>query len=278
MELVVRHQTTYHYTSATGQVAMLLRLLPAPLDCQTPLQWEVTVNDLPVGSFSPNAFGDAEAFIQHRTAAGDVVIVAGGVVRTQDRMGVVSGFAQEMPLPVYLRQTSLTTPDASLVGLARSCPGQDALTRLHALTSLVRERITYAPGTTSSASTAAQALAQGEGVCQDQAHIFLSAARILGIPARYVTGYLLTSGDDQAVTETHAWTEAWVNDLGWVGFDPTNGICVTDHYIRLCCGLDAREAAPVCGSVSGATGIVIQADVRISEAATGAPQQMQQQQ
>jgi transglutaminase-like putative cysteine protease len=138
----------------------------------------------------------------------------------------------------------------------------------------VRERVEYGTGSTSAASTAAEALAQGRGVCQDHAHLFVSAARTLGIPARYVAGYLL-SDQGEALHETHAWAEAWVPGLGWVGFDSTNGICVTDHYIRLCGGLDAHDAAPVRGSVYGATAIVIHADVLIGEPGT---QQMQQQQ
>jgi len=278
MELLVRHQTTYRYDAPSPRVAMLLRLVPARLDGQEPRGWEVTVNGAPVHDFSVNAYGDSEGFCQHRAVLGEVVVVAAGVVETRDRLGVVSGFAREAPLPVFLRQTALTAPDPAIAALAAACPGGDPLSRLHALVKLVREAIAYRPGSTTAGSTAAQALAQGQGVCQDQAHLFVSAARVLGIPARYATGYLLTSAGDQAQTETHGWAEAWVNDLGWVGFDATNGICVTDHYIRLCCGLDAREAAPVTGSVYGASGIGIDADVRISSAATGRPGQIEQQQ
>jgi len=278
MELSVRHQTTYRYTTPAAKVAMLLRLVPARLDGQQPRDWQVTVNGEPLRDFAPNAFGDAEAFFHHRSAIGEVEIVASGRVATQDRHGVVSGFAQEVPLPVFLRQTELTVPDAALTDLAWSAPGEGTLARLHALSALVRERLAYCTGSTSSASTAAQALAQGQGVCQDQTHVFVSAARVLGIPARYVTGYLLDPDAGEAPGETHAWAEAWVEDLGWIGFDATHGLCVTDRYIRLCCGLDARGAAPVSGSVYGATAIVVHADVMIGEAAAGGSQQIQQQQ
>ena len=138
--------------------------------------------------------------------------------------------------------------------------------------------MSYLAGATSTASTAAEALAQGQGVCQDHAHVFVSAARLLGIPARYVVGYLMAQEGSQALRETHAWAEAWVDGLGWIGFDSTNGLCVTDHYVRLCCGLDAHDAAPVRGSVLGATTITIRADVMIGEAGRDASQQTQQQQ
>ena len=278
MELAVHHQTTYRYETPASQVALLLRLQPALLDCQIPRDWEVTVNGEPVLDFLPNGFGDDEAFFQHRRAVHEIVIVASGTVETRNRNGVVSGFRQEAPLPVFLRQTPLTRPDETLTAFAHSVEGKDSLTRLHALSNRVRDRIDYCVGSTSTASTAVEALAQGKGVCQDQAHVFVSAARVLGIPARYVAGYLRADDANQALRETHAWAEAWVEGLGWIGFDATNGLCVTDHYVRLCCGLDAHDAAPVRGSAYGATASTIQADVMISEAKPDAAQQMQQQQ
>jgi transglutaminase-like putative cysteine protease len=98
------------------------------------------------------------------------------------------------------------------------------------------------------------------------------------VPARYVAGYLLADAGDLAQHETHGWAEAWVEGLGWIGFDATNGLCVTERYVRLCCGLDAHDAAPVRGSVMGTTAIEIQADVMIGEVAPVRPQQEQQQQ
>jgi transglutaminase-like putative cysteine protease len=277
MELVVRHQTTYLYATPASQVALLLRLRPAALDGQKPVQWAVTVNGAPVEIFTANAFGDWEAFCQLRSVD-EVVIVAAGRVETQDRHGVVSGFRQEPPHGVFLRQTPLTHAGAAVAALAARARGADDLATLHALSNRVREEVAYSPGATSMASTAEEALAQGRGVCQDHAHLFVSAARVLGIPARYVVGYLLSDETAEALRETHAWAEAWVPDLGWVGFDATNGVCVTGHYVRLCCGLDASDAAPVRGSVLGGTGITIYADVRIAEGGADVPQQMQQQQ
>lgn len=97
---------------------------------------------------------------------------------------------------------------------------------------------------------------------------------MLGIPARYVAGYLLSPAETGG--ETHAWAEAWVEGLGWVGFDPTHGLCTTDHHVRLCCGLDADDAAPIKGSVYGAQAQGIRADVIIEEAGLD-PQRQQQQ-
>ena len=278
MELKVHHATTYDYLTPAKQVGLLLRLQPSILDGQTPRDWKVSINGEPVTDFTPNTFGDLEAFVQHRGAVGRLEIVAEGTVTTRESHGIVAGFRHELPLPVFLRQTELTCPDEAIKDLAWSALGEDTITRLHALSALVQARVAYVPGATSHVSTAAEALAQGQGVCQDHAHLFVSAARVLGVPARYVAGYLLADEGDLAQHETHGWAEAHVDGLGWVGFDPTNGLCVTERYIRLCSGLDAHDAAPVRGSVMGSTAIEIQADVMIGEVAPVRPQQEQQQQ
>ncbi|MEI9898968.1 MAG: transglutaminase family protein [Hyphomicrobium sp.] len=79
--------------------------------------------------------------------------------------------------------------------------------------------------------------------CQDHAHIFLSAVRSMGMPARYVSGYVVT-GAEGASEAQHAWAETFVDGLGWLGFDPANQLCPTDRYVRLACGLDSASAAP----------------------------------
>jgi transglutaminase-like putative cysteine protease len=89
-------------------------------------------------------------------------------------------------------------------------------------------------------------MAAGLGVCQDHAQIFIAAARAMEVPARYVSGYLLM--DDRIAQEaTHAWAEAWVPGLGWVGFDVSNGISPDPRYVRVATGRDYRDAAPITG-------------------------------
>ena len=114
---------------------------------------------------------------------------------------------------------------------------------LHALMAEIHARVAYEIGATHAHTTAAEAFADGRGVCQDHAHIFIAAARAVGIPARYVTGYLVT-GQGASSTAAHAWAEALVPDLGWVGFDPAN--CqVPDRQLRpRGGGLDAGGRRP----------------------------------
>lgn len=278
MDLYIRHQTTYRYATPATQVALLLRLLPGELDSQRVKTWQVSVNGRPVPTFLPNAFGDGEGFFQLRGSVTEVEILAEGVVETWDRNGMVSGFGAEPPHGVFLRQTRLTQPDSALRQLAEAVAHLDPIPRLHQLSSLVHDALAYAPGATSPATSAAEALALGRGVCQDHAQVFVGAARCLGIPARYVAGYLLADEAGHTLRETHAWAEAWVEGLGWIGFDATNRVCVTDQHVRLCAGLDAHDAAPVRGSAFNTSEIGIQAEVVIHPADRAPGQQAQQQQ
>jgi len=113
------------------------------------------------------------------------------------------------------------------------------------------------------------------GVCQDYSHIFLAAARSLGIPARYVSGHLVRA--DGLVTQPagHAWAEAHVDGLGWLGLDPTNGISVTEAHIRVAVGLDYLDAAPVRGARRGGGTETLDVTVTTSDRAnSGGPRKV----
>jgi transglutaminase-like putative cysteine protease len=117
---------------------------------------------------------------------------------------------------------------------------------LHNLSAMIRERVTYDVGHTEVDTSAEEAVIAGHGVCQDHAQIFIAAARSIEIPARYVSGYLMM--DDRIEQEaTHAWAEAWVQGLGWLGFDISNGISPDPRYVRVATGRDYRDAAPITG-------------------------------
>jgi transglutaminase-like putative cysteine protease len=148
--------------------------------------------------------------------------------------------------------------------------GADALERAHALARAVTEAVAYRSGTTGPGTSAAEALEQGCGVCQDQAHVLISAALTQEIPARYVAGYLFTGDDDDVMGQaSHAWAELHVAGLGWVGFDPANRRCPDDSYVRLGSGLDAVGAAPIRGVTEGAG----EEDLVVSVEVTRAQQQ-----
>lgn len=279
MKLLVRHQTTYYYEGVAGRAAMLLKLMPTSGAAQTVEDWRVSINGGTVTGFGANSMGDMEAIWIRHDRHDSAVIVAEGLVETHDTHGVLGWPKSRVDARYFLRSTPLTAASGAIIDMARGIDGKgDALGRLHALSAAVSDAVAYRAGVTGPETTAAAAFALGAGVCQDHAQVFIAAARALGVPARYVSGYLLAQ-DEDALHETHGWAEALVPSLGWVGFDPSNRVCVTDRYLRLAGGLDADQAAPVRGSVTVAGNITIDADVRIAQAEDGLEErQLQRQQ
>lgn len=279
MKLLVRHQTMYRYSATAGRVAMRLKLMPTDTRSQKVLEWQVSVNGEPVDGFRANSFGEMEAVWIRHDRLDNAVIVAEGLVETCDTNGVLGWTTGGVPHAYFLRETRLTRMSDAIRDMALSLPDTGgALARLHSLSAAVSDAVAYRSGVTTANTTAAEAFALGAGVCQDHAQIFIAGARALGMAARYVTGYLLAEGG-VALHETHAWVEALVPDLGWVGFDPSNRVCVTERYLRLASGLDADAAAPIRGSVTVVGDIWIDADVRIAQAEEGVEErQLQRQQ
>lgn len=279
MKLLVRHQTFYRYAATAGRVAMRLKLMPVDTPTQTVQDWRVSINDAPITNFRRNSYGEMETIWIRHDRLDHAVIVTEGLVETRESHGVVGHLDSRVDTRYFLRDTPLTQASDGIAAMARLAPpGESPLAQLHALSAAVSDAVHYRAGVTTSATTAAQAFALGAGVCQDHAQIFIAAARTLGRPARYVSGYLL-AGDGSALHETHGWAEAHVPGLGWIGFDPSNRVCVTERYVRLASGLDADDAAPIRGSVTVAGDIWIDADVRIAQAEDGVEErQLQRQQ
>lgn len=254
MRLTVRHETIHAYQPAAPQVALRLRLFPPGTATQRVLDWRVTVGggdgEAPDGlePWATDCWGESDALWFARRPTPEARVVAEGTFETEDRAGVIGRLGRGRP-GVFLRQTRLTRPDAAIEALAAEVQGQP-LQRLHDLNEAVADAIDYRTGATGVETTGSEALALGAGVCQDRAHVLIAAARILGLPARYVVGYL--HDEAEPLAETHGWVEAWIDDLGWVGFDPTHRVSPTGAYVRLCSGLDAADAAPIRGSVQGA--------------------------
>lgn len=261
MRLSIRHETRYIYEGGAQGATMRLRLKPVDGNVQRVRDWRVTVNDEPVEHFSVNSFGVPEALWRTGARIGEAIVVAEGTVETSDCAGVI-GFGDEAANPrVFLRQGEYTRLDPNLAALAVEAVSPDGpLASLHTLSRLVHDRLSYRKEMTDSGTTAAQALEMGCGVCQDFSHIFIAAAREMGVPTRYVAGYVYDEEGDleeEATGHSHGWAESFVEGLGWVGFDPTRKICVTDQYVRLSWGIDAFDSAPLRGvaQLSGAIGM-----------------------
>jgi transglutaminase-like putative cysteine protease len=251
MRLSVDHMTRYTYDRPVRSVVQSHRLTPSAFAGQKVLDWETAVSDGVRGAQHRDGAGD---MIQGWTVAGpvsEIVVRVRGTVETEDLSGVLCGHREMVAPAVYLRSTPPTRADIALGRLAQSVEGADMLGLAHALSAAVSDAIAYRPGVTHAHTTAAEALALGEGVCQDHAHALIAVARQRQIPARYVSGYLFADADGQAHEAAHAWAELYLQNLGWVGFDPANRSCPDGRYIRLGSGLDAQDAAPIRGIARG---------------------------
>jgi transglutaminase-like putative cysteine protease len=264
VQIVVRHRTRYCYARPVHYSAQTLRLTPQSFEGQRVVEWAIHAPGIEEALAVRDAFGNRVLLISVAGAHTETIIDAGGVVETIDRNGVVRGVAETVPLRIYLRQTPQTTANGAIRHLCASISGRGTIERLHELMHRIRDTVGYEIGATHAHTSAAEALSDRRGVCQDHAHIFIAAARTLGIPSRYVTGYLLVSGEAQAQAQ-HAWAESWVDDLGWVGFDVANGLCPTANYVRLAAGLDAGQAAPVRGCRRGGEAETLEVTVQVQQ-------------
>jgi transglutaminase-like putative cysteine protease len=231
-----------------------LRLTPKATSGQTIQSWDMELAGAVLEAEYDDHNCNHVSLIAFTPGATDVTIRCRGVVDTADNAGIVGKHSGHLPLWHFAEPTELTRagprvrallaalgqPDSGPVaGQSQSQsqgtrPGDDRLAVLHDLSALVAERVAYATGHTDAATPAEAVLTAGHGVCQDHAHVFIAAARALGIPARYVSGYLLM--DDRVDQDAgHAWAEAFVANLGWVGFDISNRsvpTCATSAWRR----------------------------------------------
>jgi transglutaminase-like putative cysteine protease len=248
MLLSIQHATTYAFSDAVSYGLQQLRLIPKSRRGQSVLTWNTMVD----GATKELEFDDQHMnrvwLVSFTGGITQISVVSQGEVETMDTAGVVGHHAGFAPLWLFTRPTHLTRAGNGVRGLAKGLSerGTADLGVLHELSARVLGTLPYITGKTSSITSAEEALAGDGGVCQDHAQIFCSAARVLGFPARYVSGYLLV--DAEGTQEAgHAWAEAHVDGLGWVGFDISNQICPDERYVRVATGLDYAEAAPIHG-------------------------------
>jgi len=253
MRLSISHEITTTFTRPASYVIQTLRISPRTQGGQYVADWRLDVDhDCRLDKAT-------DAFVNHVhsfTLAGpieSVTVTAAGDVDVDDTSGVVERGPRKLPLGLYLRTTPLTEPDEAIraLGAAAAAAEATSLGRGHALMALVAEAIEDAEDAANPADVApaAKVLELGKGSSTDVAHIFLAAARGLGLPSRLVSGYMYDEAHPDRGRRT--WAECYVDDLGWVGFDPLLDQCPTDAYVRVACGLDWLGACPLRGSSLG---------------------------
>jgi transglutaminase-like putative cysteine protease len=243
VKIGIEHTTRYLYQVPVRYSTQYLRLVPQSSARQRVIQWSL---DTPVPPLElRDGYGNVLHVLTIIKPVTEIVIRASGTVETSAAIDEHTDEVRLSPL-LFLRPTGLTRAEGPLVDFAeqyRRCAG--TLNGLGELAFAVRDRLPFETGATAVHSTALQAYEAGKGVCQDHVHVFLACCRHLGVPARYVSGYLCLP-ERQAPVASHAWAESWVIDR-WRSFDVTNGGPAGEHHVRLAIGADYLEASPVRG-------------------------------
>lgn len=257
MRLSISHDTTYHYADTVRASIQYLRLTPQESERQHVLRWDLELPRPARSQLDP--YGNILHVLSLEEPHEAILIRASGQVEIDEACEFEHDNHSALP---YLRYTRLTQPDQALTELARCSAGERR--DRHGLIDLMQrlgEHMSYTPGATHVQSTATEAFAARAGVCQDHAHAFLACARSLGIPARYVSGYLFT--EDEAHLASHAWAEAWLDDA-WYSFDVTNQLARPERHLKLAVGLDYLDACPVRGVRRGGGDETMHAQVFVS--------------
>jgi len=262
MHLTIRHETSYRYEATVHYSIQQLRLTPASGASQVVRRWSIDAPGKLDAAF--DAYGNVlHTLVINKPHREIRLHVAGEVDTIALKDGLLPDDAGPIPLEHFTCATRLTEADAAIRDLAASVPELASASNLIALSERIVEKVRYNPGITEVTSTAAQALALGNGVCQDHAHLMLACCRTRGVPARYVSGYI--EPGDVPHAASHAWVDVWLDGTGWVSVDVTHAAFASEIYCRLAVARDYEAAAPVRGRRIG--GMEEQLDVSVTVSA-----------
>ena len=266
MRINIDHTTVYRYAEAPRRVIQLLRLTPSNFVGQSVLDWRIDVDCDARLREGHDGYGNITHMLYVDKPTQKLAISMTGLVLTENHAGIVRGIANDLPPEVFLRSTPLTEVGANLQSLGSGLGNSKApaLDKLHQLNGHLHSRLRFDTQATSALTTAEEAFSAGHGVCQDFAHIFVALARQMRIPARYVSGHFCRRDGANTQEAAHAWAEAYVEDLGWVAFDPTHGMSNDENYVRVACGLDYRDASPISGARGGGGEDQLAVEVRVN--------------
>ncbi|MGB1465401.1 MAG: transglutaminase family protein [Alcanivorax nanhaiticus] len=261
MKLSIQHSTEYRYSERVKHSTQYLRLTPRPSARQRVLSWQL---DLPEhADEGSDGYNNILHVLTLDKPHQQIALTVKGVVEITDEDG--EDCDHRLSPLVFTRHTFLTECNESLLDLAHRHDGQEECLRLERLSESILEGMPVTPGVTSVASNAREAWKLGKGVCQDHTHVFLACCRALGMPARYVSGYLYSKDSEHVAS--HAWAEVWQGD-SWKTFDVTNQTCQPRHHLKLAVGMDYMDACPVRGVRFGGGVESLEAVALVNQAAS----------
>lgn len=269
MRLEVEHRTRLAYDQPVAETHMELRLRPREGAGLSVERFDLRVEPRSPIRIHTDGFGNLVHRFNHVAAHDHVEVVARSVVSTTD--GSAGGPADVDATELAEDFLQFRAPVLDVRGvraLAGRCSeglAADVPARLDCLTLLINRQFEYRPQTTDVYTAVDEVLARRVGVCQDFAHLFIAAARAMGVPARYVSGYVHAGAGRRGEGASHAWAEALVPGLGWVGYDPTNPIRAGQHHVQVAVGRDYQDVAPTRGTYLGAAREQMSVEVTVRE-------------
>ncbi|PKU26527.1 transglutaminase family protein [Telmatospirillum siberiense] len=277
MRVAINHETIYRYQAETNYSIQYLRMCPISGAGQRVLSWKLASP----GNLRPwtDGFGNAAHVLVVEGPHREIRIKATGEVELSDVGTPLLADIEPHPPELFLRSTRLTTADERVTRFAGGFkPAVTGNPRkgLDNLVAGIRQNVETKPGPAKPAPTASQVLERKTGGSQEQAHLFISCCRSLGVPARYVSGYLCSDSRDETAVSGHAWAEAWIEGAGWFSYDVANRMSNAKAHVRMAVGLDHLDTSPVRGLRRGAGPDDMEVSVTISDARKLKPQRDQQ--
>ena len=267
MRLTIDHRSRYSFSEPQARIVQLLRVTPQDHGGQTVAGWRIDIDQDCRLREGRDGFGNITTMLYIDGPLTEFEISVHGEVLTEACGGRVSGAPDPLPPLVYTRQTVLTRADTAIEALAREGTKPQAINRL------VQERARLFKSRPVLGRTAAQTLAEGQGTARDIAHLFASAVRVAGYPARFVAGHCLAFSSGPAA-RPHSWVEVLIDDE-WIAFDPCVGALAEVDYVRVAAGLDASDATPISGAREGGGLEMLDVDVDVEIEDAGQAQQQQ---
>jgi transglutaminase-like putative cysteine protease len=263
MRLAIDHRTRYRFSQPQARIVQLLRLTPSDTDDQTITSWRIDVDCDARLREGRDGFGNRTTMLYANGPIEEIEIAVAGEVLTGEIDGLVKGTAESLPPALFARATEVTRPDDAITDFAAAARGGSDRARLAALNTAFARRFELVDDRPEHGRSVADAFALQTATSRDMAQMFVSAARTLAIPARYISGHCLTceAGTDRPTT--HGWAEVYVAGTGWIGFDPSFGRLIDETYVRVAQGLDSAQAAPIAGSRLGPGREWLDVDVQV---------------
>jgi transglutaminase-like putative cysteine protease len=263
MRLYVNHRTEYRFSEPQARLVQLLRLTPGNHAGQSVVSWSIDVDRDARLKPGRDGYGNETTMLYIDGPVDRIALSVSGEVLTEDRAGMIGGAPEPLPPPYFLQPTVLTAANAAIDTFVNdlTLPG-DLLAGAHVLMEAVHEHLDAGEPHFDGEHRAAAVFAARKGDAQGAAHLLIAAARRARYPARYVAGHVYRPDEEEAHA-AHGWAELWIEGYGWIGFDPHEGRCPTERYVRVAMGLDHGQAAPVSGARLGGGAEVLQVDVHV---------------